>query len=130
MIAIVTQSSDNAAISKTKIGDLPSLFIPGTSDAPAPVRDQIRAAADLVHNKLGLVGAMMANFLINKTIGYAAILYPIFFGAWSLAFFRFTYRQRRRLTLATTFFLMTAVLFSATMGSAANFACIPCRWFG
>lgn len=130
MIAIVTYSSDDAAISETKISDLPTLFIPGASDAPDPVRDQIRAAADLVHNKLGLIGAMLANFLINKTIGYAAILYPLFFGAWSLAFFRFTYRQRRRLTLATTFFLLTAILFSATMGTAANFASIPREWFG
>lgn len=130
LIAIVTYSSDDAAISETKIGDLPALFVPAASDAPDPIRDQIRANADLVHNKLGLVGAMLANFLINKTIGYAAILYPIFFGAWSLAFFRFTYRQRRRLTLATTFFLITGVLFSATMGTASNFAMIPREWFG
>ncbi|MDP4199531.1 MAG: DNA translocase FtsK 4TM domain-containing protein [Bacteroidota bacterium] len=130
LIAIVSYSSNDAAISETKISDLPALFVPAASDAPDPVRDQIRANADLVHNKLGLVGAMLANFLINKTIGFAAILYPIFFGAWSLAFFRFTYRQRRRLTLATTFFLISGVLFSATMGTAANFANIPREWFG
>ncbi len=129
LIAIVTYSSSDASVAETKIGDLPSLFLPH-GDAPDPVRDAVRANADQVKNGLGLIGAMLANVLINKTIGYAAILYPIFFGAWSLAFFRFTYKQRRRLTLATTFFLVTGILFSATMGTASIFFSLPREWSG
>ncbi len=129
LLAIISYSPDDASRSETRISDLPSLFLPH-GDSPDPVRDAVRASADQAKNWLGLIGAMLANFLINKTIGYAAVLYPIFFGAWSLAFFRFTYKQRRRLTLATTFFLITAILFSATMGTASNFLSLPREWSG
>ena len=129
LLAIISYSPDDASRSETRIGDLPSLFLPH-GDTPDPVREAVRASADQAKNWLGLIGAMLANFLINKTIGYAAVLYPIFFGAWSLAFFRFTYKQRRRLTLATTFFLLTAILFSATMGTASNFLTLPREWSG
>ncbi len=129
LLAIISYSPDDASRSETRISDLPSLFLPH-GDTPDPVREAVRASADQAKNWLGLIGAMLANFLINKTIGYAAVLYPIFFGAWSLAFFRFTYKQRRRLTLATTFFLLTAILFSATMGTASNFLNLPREWSG
>ena len=129
LLAIISYSPDDASRSETRISDLPSLFLPH-GDTPDPVREAVRASADQAKNWLGLIGAMLANFLINKTIGYAAVLYPIFFGAWSLAFFRFTYKQRRRLTLATTFFLITAILFSATMGTASNFLTLPREWSG
>ena len=129
LLAIISYSPDDASRAETKISDLPALFLPHGA-TPDPVREAVRASADQAKNWLGLIGAMLANFLINKTIGFAAILYPIFFGAWSLAFFRFTYKQRRRLTLATTFFLLTAVLFSATMGTLSNFLTIPREWSG
>ena len=129
LLAIISYSPDDASRSETRIGDLPALFLPH-GDTADPVREAVRASADQAKNWLGLIGAMLANFLINKTIGYAAVLYPIFFGAWSLAFFRFTYKQRRRLTLATTFFLITAILFSATMGTASNFLTLPREWSG
>ena len=122
LLAMVSYTPDDAPHAETKLSDIPAIFL-GTD----PV---INAHADQVHNWLRLLGAMLANLLINKTIGYAAIIYPIFFGAWSLAFFKFTYKQRRRLTLATTFFLITAVLFSATMGTASNFVNLPREWFG
>ncbi|GEM_PF-39027 len=131
LLAIISYSPDDASRAETRISDLPALFLPSSpGDVPDPVREAVRASADQAKNWLGLIGAMLANFLINKTIGYAAIIYPIFFGWWSLAFFRFTYKQRRRLTLATTFFLLTAILFSATMGTAANFINLPREWFG
>ncbi len=129
LLAIVSYSADDASRAETNISDLPALFLPHGS-TPDPIREAVRASADQAKNWLGLIGAMLANFLINKTIGFAAILYPIFFGAWSFAFFRFSYKQRRRLTLATTFFLLTAVLFSATMGTVATFASIPREWSG
>ncbi|HET6511016.1 MAG TPA: DNA translocase FtsK 4TM domain-containing protein, partial [Candidatus Kapabacteria bacterium] len=108
-MAIVSYTPNDAAQAETKISDLPAIFT-GTD----PV---INARADTAQNWLRLIGAMMADFFINKTIGYAAIIYPIFFGMWSLAFFKFTHKQRQRLTLATTFFLCTGILFSATLGT-------------
>jgi DNA segregation ATPase FtsK/SpoIIIE-like protein len=108
-MAIVSYTPNDAAQAETKISDLPAIFT-GTD----PI---INARADTAQNWLRLIGAMMADFFINKTIGYAAIIYPIFFGMWSLAFFKFTHKQRQRLTLATTFFLCTGILFSATLGT-------------
>ncbi|HET6511647.1 MAG TPA: DNA translocase FtsK 4TM domain-containing protein, partial [Candidatus Kapabacteria bacterium] len=108
-MSIVSYTPNDAAQAETKISDLPAIF---TGSDPV-----INARADTAQNWLRLIGAMMADFFINKTIGYAAIIYPIFFGMWSLAFFKFTHKQRQRLTLATTFFLVTGILFSATLGT-------------
>lgn len=109
LMMIVSYTPDDAAQAETSLSDLPAIF--------TRMDPMINAKADTVQNWVGLIGAMMADFLINKTIGYAAIIYPIFFGLWSLAFFRFTHKQRQRLTLATTFFLCTGILFSATIGT-------------
>jgi len=116
-LAIISYTPNDAAQAETKLSDLPAIF---TRSNP-----QVNANADTVHNWLGLMGAMLADFLINKTIGYAAIIYPIFFGWWSLALFKFTTKQRRRLTLATSFFLVTAILFSATIGTTQLIPSLP-----
>ncbi|HEY6172270.1 MAG TPA: DNA translocase FtsK, partial [Candidatus Kapabacteria bacterium] len=50
-----------------------------------------------------------------------------------LAFFKFTTRQRRKLTIATSFILVSAVLFSATIGTMQlinAFPEIPREWAG
>ncbi len=116
-IAILSYTPKDAAVAETKFSDLFSVI---TRTDPV-----VNAHADTAQNSLGLIGAMLADFLINKTIGYASIIYPIFFGWWSLAFFRFTNRQRQRLILATTFFLVTAILLSATIGTTQLIQTIP-----
>jgi S-DNA-T family DNA segregation ATPase FtsK/SpoIIIE len=116
-IAIVSYTPNDAAVAETKFSDLVSVI---TRTDPV-----VNAHADVAQNRLGLIGAMLADLLINKTIGYASIIYPIFFGWWALAFFRFTTRQRQRLTLATTFFLVTAILFSATIGTTQLISALP-----
>ena len=116
-IAILSYTPKDAAVAETRFSDLFSVI---TRTDPV-----VNAHADTALNSLGLIGAMLADFLINKTIGYASIIYPIFFGWWSLAFFRFTNRQRQRLILATTFFLVTAILLSATIGTTQLISSIP-----
>ncbi len=117
LLAIVSYSAQDAPQAETKISDLPAIFL--RSD---PV---VNANADTVHNWVGLIGTMIANFLINKTIGYAAIIFPFFMGWWSLALFRFSAKQRKRLTLATSFMLISAVLFSATIGTTQLITALP-----
>jgi DNA segregation ATPase FtsK/SpoIIIE-like protein len=116
-LAIISYSSQDTAQAETKFTDLPAVF---TRSDPT-----INANADTAHNWLGLIGAMLANFFINKTIGYAAIIFPIFLGWWSLALFKFSTKQRRRLTLATSFMLISAVLFSATIGTTQLINALP-----
>ncbi|HET9135494.1 MAG TPA: DNA translocase FtsK 4TM domain-containing protein, partial [Candidatus Kapabacteria bacterium] len=117
LLAIISYSAQDAAQAETHITDLPAIFL--RSD---PV---VNANADTVHNWVGLVGAMIANFFINKTIGYAAVIFPFFMAWWSLALFRFSTKQRRRLTLATSFMLISAILFSATIGTTQLIAALP-----
>src|SRR5436305_4361978 len=116
-LAIISYSSQDTAQSETRLSDLPAIF---TRSDPT-----VNANADTAHNWLGLVGAMLANFFINKTIGYAAIIFPVFLGWWSLALFKFSTKQRRRLTLATTFMLTCAILFSATIGTTQLIQAFP-----
>ncbi|MEP7234100.1 MAG: DNA translocase FtsK [Ignavibacteriota bacterium] len=117
VLAILSYSPQDTAQAETRFGDLPAVF---TRSDPT-----INANADTAHNWLGLIGAMLADFFINKTIGYAAIIFPIFLGWWSLALFKFSTKQRRKLTLATTFMLISAVLFSATIGSTQLINALP-----
>jgi DNA segregation ATPase FtsK/SpoIIIE-like protein len=124
-LAVISYSPLDAPQAETKMGDLPAVF---TRSDPI-----VNAHADTVQNWLGLIGSMMADFFINKTIGYASIIFPLLLGAWSLAFFRFTTRQRRKLTIATSFILVSAVLFSATIGTMQlinAFPDIPREWAG
>ena len=116
-LAIISYSPQDTAQAETRFGDLPAVF---TRSDP-----MINANADTAHNWLGLVGAMLANFFINKTIGYAAVIFPLFLGWWSLALFKFSTKQRRRLTLATTFMLISAILFSATIGTTQLINALP-----
>ncbi|MDP4235091.1 MAG: DNA translocase FtsK [Bacteroidota bacterium] len=116
-LAIISYSPQDTAQAETRFTDLPAVF---TRSDPT-----INANADTAHNWLGLVGAMLANFFINKTIGYASIIFPLFLGWWSLALFKFSTKQRRRLTLATTFMLISAVLFSATIGTTQLINALP-----
>lgn len=124
-LSVISYSPLDAPQAETNMGDLPAVF---TRSDPV-----VNAHADTVQNWLGLIGSMMADFFINKTIGYAAIIFPLLLGAWSLAFFRFTTRQRRKLTIATSFILVSAVLFSATIGTMQlinAFPEIPREWAG
>lgn len=124
-LSVISYSPLDAPQAETRMADLPAVF---TRSDPV-----VNAHADTVQNWLGLIGSMMADFFINKTIGYAAIIFPLLLGAWSLAFFRFTTRQRRKLTIATSFILVSAVLFSATIGTMQlinAFPGIPREWAG
>lgn len=124
-LSVISYSPLDAPQAETNMGDLPAVF---TRSDPV-----VNAHADTVQNWLGLIGSMMADFFINKTIGYAAIIFPLLLGAWSLAFFKFTTRQRRKLTIATSFILVSAVLFSATIGTMQlinAFPEIPREWAG
>jgi S-DNA-T family DNA segregation ATPase FtsK/SpoIIIE len=125
IIAIVTYSPLDAPQAETRLADLPAIF---TRSDPV-----INARADTVHNSFGLLGAMLADFFINSTVGYAALVFPMLMLGWSVAFFRSTVKQRRKLMVATSFLLISAVLLSATIGTMqlmALFGDIPREWSG
>ena len=48
---------------------------------------EIAARADTTENWLGLIGAFLANFFLNGTIGWFSLMIPALFGVWSWSVF-------------------------------------------
>src|ERR1041385_2942149 len=47
-----------------------------------PFDSAVQARAKGIQNKLGLVGAIVSNFFINSTVGYASIVFPLMMLLW------------------------------------------------
>jgi S-DNA-T family DNA segregation ATPase FtsK/SpoIIIE len=92
------------------------------ADLPGVVTgDQnIRAMADTVHNGLGLVGALLSDFLINSTIGYAVLAIPLLMLLWGWTILR---RGNLRTSLViTNYTIVSALLVSVSFGMIALIA--------
>ncbi|HTS00560.1 MAG TPA: DNA translocase FtsK [Bacteroidota bacterium] len=74
----------------------------------------VRAAADTVRNGLGLVGALLADLLINDTVGYAVIVLPalLFFWGWTLL----RRGSPRSALVVTNYAIVVALLVAAAFG--------------
>jgi DNA segregation ATPase FtsK/SpoIIIE, S-DNA-T family len=86
------------------------------ADLPGVVTgDQnVRAVADTVHNGLGLVGALLSDFLINATIGYAMLALPLLMFLWGWTILR---RGNLRTSLVVTnYTIVSALLVSVSFG--------------
>lgn len=59
--------------------------------------DAIRAKVDTTYNWLGLLGAVLANYLYNYTFGYVAIVIPLMLGYWAKDLYRHYMIPRRTL---------------------------------
>ncbi len=106
LLSIVSYSSADQANGDVRIWDLWKVI---TSD------ETIQAQADRTENLLGLLGAVLSNWMINSTIGYAVIVVPFLGIAWS--WFILRRKELHRLILATNYVLAIALLFSALMGA-------------
>ena len=74
----------------------------------------VRAMADTVHNGLGLVGALMSDFLINSTVGYAVVAFPLLIVLWGWTILR---RGKVRTALViTNYTVICALLVSVSFG--------------
>ncbi len=86
-----------------------------------------RSAA--VGNWLSLVGAVVANYLINYTIGYAVIIIPILGFVWFWAWLR--KKDLRRLIVASNYAIALALLVSILSGVLRRFEIeLPMEWSG
>ena len=75
---------------------------------------QIQAKADTAHNWLGLVGAIISDFLIKSTVGYSIFFLPLL-----LMLFGWTLLRRgdfHRLIVITNYTLISALLLSTSFG--------------
>jgi S-DNA-T family DNA segregation ATPase FtsK/SpoIIIE len=85
--------------------------------------EALQAKADRTQNLLGLLGAIISNWFINSTIGYAIIVLPFLGLAWSWYILR--KKELHKLVLATNYVVAIALLFSALMGSIRLIGDVP-----
>ena len=104
LIALVTYDAGDES-HNVRAADLPGVM---TGD------QNVRAMADTVHNGLGLVGALLSNFLINSTVGYAVLALPLLIALWGWTILR---RGNVRSSLViTNYTIISAVLVSVSFG--------------
>ncbi|HTY57770.1 MAG TPA: DNA translocase FtsK 4TM domain-containing protein, partial [Bacteroidota bacterium] len=105
MISLVTYDAGDQSHINLHASDLPGVV---TGD------QNVRAMADTVHNGLGLVGALMSDFLINATVGYAVGVFPLLILLWGWTILR---RGSVRTSLViTNYTVIVAVLVSVSFG--------------
>ncbi len=88
---------------------------------------------DSVHsqNKIGPIGAVVANFLINSTVGFPVFVLPLLIIAWGWTTLR--KGNLRKLTYATNFAIILAVLVSTffkLLREAGLADILPKEWHG
>ncbi len=93
-----------------------------------PFDDHIRAQADLIHNRFGLLGALIADVCVNNTIGFASIVFPILVMVWSWVALR--KKETRRLITLTNYTIIGGLLFSTAMGVVALIIDVDKEWSG
>ena len=106
-LSILSYSKDD----ETAIENLSMLDV-----ARLPFDAEISARADLVQNRLGIVGALTGDFFINSTIGYASVIFPILLLLWGWVILR--KKETNGPITFTNYAVIFAVLSSATVGIA------------
>jgi S-DNA-T family DNA segregation ATPase FtsK/SpoIIIE len=104
-LALVSYDASDEANADIHISDLIKVF---TGD---PL---VKAKADTAHNWLGLVGAVISDFLIKSTVGYSIFCLPIL-----MAMFGWTLLRRGnmdRLITMSNYTIISAMLVSASVG--------------
>ncbi len=106
LLSLVSYSPSDQADGEVRAADLWKVVTPD---------ETIAAKAERTQNWLGLLGAIVSNWLINSTIGYAILILPFFGMAWSWIYLR--HIGPRRLLTMTNFAIIFALLFSTLNGT-------------
>jgi S-DNA-T family DNA segregation ATPase FtsK/SpoIIIE len=114
LLALISYSRADQANTDIRPNDLIGLF---TND------DAVRAKFDVTQNWVGLLGAIIANFLINGTVGFAALVIPALSVLWGIALVRNT--TGRKLALITSYVLLGAMIFASFIGTLQRIAWMP-----
>jgi S-DNA-T family DNA segregation ATPase FtsK/SpoIIIE len=94
-----------------------------------PFSDAFIAKTEHVTNALGLVGAIVSNVLINGTIGFGIIIFPLLLLIWGWVLLR-KYDTTNTFKV-TNYFILIGIIFSATMGIIGQiFPSIDKEWSG
>jgi len=83
----------------------------------------VSARADTTHNWLGLVGALIADVLVNGMLGYWMLVCPVLLGIWSISLFRGSGNDNAvRVSLFT---ILAALIIASLMGTAQLVTWMP-----
>ena len=93
-----------------------------------PFVEAVRVQAEGIHNRLGLLGAFIANFFINDTVGYASLVFPVLLMVWGWTLFR--RNEYSRLVTLTNYSVIAALLFSTTFGVVNLLTNVSKEWSG
>lgn len=105
LLALLSHSHSDETVADIGFGDFLRLF------AGDP---EIQARADTTANWLGLFGAIIANFFINITFGYFAIVFPVLLMLWGWSILR--RRDLKALAYYTNYGLVLVFLLSTFLG--------------
>jgi S-DNA-T family DNA segregation ATPase FtsK/SpoIIIE len=81
-----------------------------------PFNDQVKTSAAALHNNMGLFGALVANFFINSTIGFASLVVPTLMILWAWIILR--KKEPAKLVTFTNYAIIFGLLFSTSFGIA------------
>lgn len=90
--------------------------------------ERVKAIASQIQNRFGLVGALLANFFVNDTIGYASLIFPALVMMWSWMFLR--KKDIGKPITFTNYVLILGLLCSATFGVANLIFGMDKEWSG
>jgi DNA segregation ATPase FtsK/SpoIIIE, S-DNA-T family len=94
-----------------------------------PFNSGVRALVGGLHNHLGLIGALTAEFFVNSTVGFFSIVIPLLVIVWGWVLLR---KNDKRIPVTiTNYGLVFALELSATMGIATIVVGgVPKEWSG
>jgi len=76
--------------------------------------DLVNGKSKEVSNWLGIIGAHFSNFLVNRTLGYFSVAFPIVIFLWGIAFFKKI--KFRTIIYTTNFILLAAIILASLFG--------------
>lgn len=79
-----------------------------------PFDSAMKEIAHHIHNLLGLMGALVSDFFINKTVGYASIIVALLSIVWG--WFILRKKELGKLATLTNYSLIGSLLFSSAAG--------------
>lgn len=120
LLSLVSYSQNDQASGELSIFDLWKVV---TND------EQILAKAEQTRNWLGLVGAILSNWLINGTVGYAVLVLPILGFLWSI--YLLNKKNLHKKIVFTNYTLSLAILFASFAGTIRHLDSeLPMEWSG
>jgi DNA segregation ATPase FtsK/SpoIIIE, S-DNA-T family len=120
LLSILSYSAIDQASGEISLWDLFKVF---SND------ETILLKAERTQNWLGLLGAVVSNWFINSTIGFAVIILPFLGFVWSL--YLLNEKNLRQKIIITNYTIILAVLFASFAGLLRQFdGFLPMEWSG